>query len=127
MAAPGWYPNPNGDRSTEAFWDGMRWTATRPLQLSPPAPVMQSEGARITKNVLLVLGAMAAAGWFFMWVGDPTVDGINCDKLDQIPYNYVAACDQAASSYHTGTGLLALLAAILFVVAYTIQRSTRRR
>ncbi|MEB4212337.1 DUF2510 domain-containing protein [Mycobacterium sp. 94-17] len=31
MAQPGWYPNPNGDKRSEAYWDGKRWTTTRPF------------------------------------------------------------------------------------------------
>lgn len=30
MAAPGWYPDPSGDKHRESFWDGTRWTSTRP-------------------------------------------------------------------------------------------------
>jgi hypothetical protein len=30
MVNPGWYPDPNGDKFSESYWDGTRWTITRP-------------------------------------------------------------------------------------------------
>ncbi len=27
-AAPGWFPDPSGDRTTDRYFDGQRWTAT---------------------------------------------------------------------------------------------------
>lgn len=49
MTAPGWYPDPKGDKNKEAYWDGMRWTITRP---SPQRQAVQP-------------GAMPA-GWYPM-------------------------------------------------------------
>lgn len=44
MAAPGWYPNPYGDKLSESYWDGARWTATRPATQRGIAPTSRTVG-----------------------------------------------------------------------------------
>jgi len=81
-AAPGWYPNPSGDRTTDAYWDGFRWVTTRPSvehpppastplfgphQLTSPTPQrLPSSNNRVIWTVGLISVALAVA--FFAYV-----------------------------------------------------------
>lgn len=55
-AAPGWYPQPDGQL---AYWDGSAWTATAPA----PPPVVATPAAESPGNGLaiaaIVMGALA--------------------------------------------------------------------
>lgn len=61
---PGWYPDPEGEVTHLAYWDGEQWTGATAKVGQPPAPATRPRSTRWMAWVIgiLVLGVVAIAG-----------------------------------------------------------------
>ena len=127
-APPGWYPDPSG-RPGSLYWDGAKWHPAQPAV--PGTQHVVPGGMRVWRNVMLVLGLIAAAGWLIYGFSDTYVADTNCGivmspKPMADDYSQ-AVCAEALNSHATTTGAIAVLAFICFAVALTIHLTSKRK
>lgn len=96
---PGWYKDPKGEKSHEAYWDGEAWTGEvrRPTDGADAVPATDP-----ARWLLMVAGAITALGSFLPWA--------------QAGIFSLAGTD--------GDGVLTLIAGILIVAIGFVKRST---
>lgn len=122
-APPGWYPDPAGSRNL-VYWNGYRWLPPEGVRNRLP------KSFRLARNILLVLGGVAAFFVAVFWIGNPYFQGFDCGGVfypTVAPDPYLEAGCQAERNSSGQLGAFSGLAAfILFSVAITIHFTGER-
>ena len=139
---PGWYPDAaSGGRR---YWDGATWGpvvgpggSRPPAGINPPSDVVGQitsrlpGNARIWRNVMVVLGCIAAVAWLGFILSNTYVVGVDCGEVGDpriMGDDYSqAACAVALDSRAKTTGFVAVIALICFAVALTIHKTASRK